>query len=39
VIASKEAADRPEDRAQLAALRDALRVKKAFAATTRTKRP
>jgi predicted nucleotidyltransferase len=38
VIASKEAADRPKDRAQLAALRDALRVKKAFEATAKPKR-
>src|SRR4051794_25004416 len=38
VIASKEAADRPKDRAQLAALRDALRVKNAFEATARPKR-
>lgn len=38
VIASKEAADRPKDRAQLAALRDALRVKNAFEATAKPKR-
>lgn len=38
VIASKEAANRPKDRAQLAALKDALRVKAALDATARPKR-
>lgn len=38
VIASKEAANRPKDRAQLAALRDSLRVKAALDANTRPKR-
>jgi len=38
VIASKEAADRPKDRAQLAALRDALRVKNALEAPAKPKR-
>lgn len=38
VIASKEAANRPKDRAQLAALRDALRVKTALETTAKPKR-
>jgi len=38
VIASKAAADRPKDRAQLAALRDTLRVKSALDAATKPKK-
>jgi len=38
VIASKEAANRPKDRAQLAALRDTLRVKAALDASAKPKK-
>lgn len=38
VIASKEAADRPKDRAQLPTLRDALRVRRALDATSKPKK-
>jgi len=38
VIASKEAADRPKDRAQLPALRDTLRVRRALDATAKPRK-